>query len=160
MTDYDDFIRAENHELTLSRKNSDARVEANRQKILLGQMATSESESIPNRIHSLTDGRKVRGEAFYWVNAATITLGKTSLEIRKFQDYPKCCSEARISDGNPTGSRRTFHFSPTLASDRIVWSMSCSHIDRHGLFSTAKVSRLLVEQLISVYQASRPGSRF
>ena len=153
MTNYDDFIMAENYELTLGRKNSDARMEASRQKILLSQMATSEFESIPNRIHSLTDGRKIRGEAFCWVSAAKVTLGKASLEIRQFQDYPKCCSEARISDGNPTGSRRTFHFAPTLASDRIVWSLSCSHIDRHGLFSTAKVSRLLVEQLVSVYQA-------
>jgi hypothetical protein len=153
MKDYNVFIMAENHELTLGCKNSDARMEATKQKILLSQMATSECESIPNRIHSLTDGRKIRGEAFCWVSAAKVTLGKASLEIRQFQDYPKCCSEARISDGNPTGSRRTFHFAPTLANDRIVWSMSCSHIDRHGLFSTAKVSRLLVEQLVSVYQA-------
>ena len=153
MTNHDGFIRVENHELTLGRKNSDARMEASRQKILLSRMATSESESIPNRIHSLTDGRKIRGEAFCWMNAATVTLGKASLEISEFQDYPKCRSEARISDGNPTGSRRIFHFAPTLASDRVVWSMSCSHIDRHGLFSTAKVSRLLVEQLVFVFQA-------
>jgi hypothetical protein len=153
MTDFDDFIMAENHELASSLKNIDTRMEANRQKVLLSQMATSECEAISNRIRSLTDGRKVRGEVFRWMGAATITLGKASLEIQNLHVYSNCYSEARISDGNPTGSRRTFRFTPTLANDRIVWSISCSHIDRHGLFSTAKVARLLVEQLVSVYQA-------
>jgi hypothetical protein len=153
MTDLADFVMGGNYETPSGRKNSGAGIEADRQKIILSHMATVECESVPNRIRSLTDGRTIRGQIFCWVNADTITLGKASLEIRKFHDYPKCYSEARISDGNSTGSRRMFRFTPTLASNRIVWSISCSHFDRHGLFSTAKISRLLVEQLVSVYQA-------
>jgi hypothetical protein len=153
MTDFDDFVMAEIYGLPSGCKNGDASIEAKRQKIVLSEMVTLECESIPNRIRSLTDGRRIRGQAFCWASVDTVTLGKASLEMRKFHVYPKCYSEARISDGNPTGSRRIFRFTPTLVSDRIVWSMSSSHIDRHGLLSTAKICRLLVEQLVSAYQA-------
>ena len=154
MTNFDDYILPTNHELPLCRKNNSARMEVNRQKELVSQRAASEYEALPGRIRSLTDGRKIRGAAFYWVDRSTVALGKTSLEIQEFHFYPNCYSEALISDGNRAGSRRTFRFTPTLRSDRIVWSMFCSHIDRQGLFSSAKVARFLVEQLASVYQAS------
>ena len=155
MTNFDDYMLPANHEVPLCRKNNSARMEENRQKELVSQMAASEYEALPDRIRSLTDGRTIRGAAFYWVNRSTVALGKTGLEIQEFNFYPNCYSEALILDGSPAGSRsRTFRFTPTLKSDRIVWSMFCSHIDRHGPFSTAKVARFLVEQLASVYQAS------
>jgi hypothetical protein len=154
MTDLDDYILPTNYELPLCRRNNSARMEVNRHKELVSQRAASEYEALPGRIRSLTDGRKIRGAAFYWMDRSTIALGKTSLKIQEFHFYPNCYSGALISDGNPAGSRRTFRFTPTLKGDRIVWSLFCSHIDRNDLFSTAKVARFLVEQLASVHQPS------